>query len=68
MESRSIVQLETGTPLDLETNEEFQMCKCKWIPPTRVPTAWQEFVANGQDGLDELLAALDGGFEVRANP
>ena len=26
--------------------------------------ARQEFVANGQDGLDDLLAALDGGFEV----
>lgn len=26
--------------------------------------ARQEFMANGQGGLDELLAALDGGFEV----
>ena len=26
--------------------------------------AQQEFLLNGQDGLDGLLAALDGGFEV----
>ena len=30
--------------------------------------ARQEFVANGQDGLDDLLAALDGGFEARPKP
>ena len=28
-------------------------------------TARQEFVENGQTGLDELLAALDGDVEVR---
>jgi hypothetical protein len=27
--------------------------------------ARREYVENGQGGLDDLLAALDGGFEVR---
>ena len=27
-------------------------------------TAREEYLLNGQEGLDELLAALDGGFEV----
>lgn len=31
-------------------------------------TALKEFVNNGQDGLDGLLAALDGGFEVSPSP
>ena len=27
--------------------------------------AREEYLLNGQEGLDDLLAALDGGFEVR---
>ncbi len=30
-------------------------------------TAREEYLLNGQEGLDDLLAALEGGFEVRAN-
>ena len=44
------------------------VCLQAAYPLTHSSGAWQEFVANGQGGLDELLAALDGGFEARPIP
>lgn len=38
---------------------------CAPLLKVKPETAREEYLLNGQEGLDELLAALDGGFEVR---